>query len=168
MLKPALMLTMGAFIGFMKMGMAQTNGHNKLIKEDRACQIATEKLGASRVEFIERIGDDHRTVYEVYIMKGDTLLKAVVNGYTSKVDTVNVYTDASREKLQARILAKTRAENVALAAVSGEVARWKLKYDDGLWCYRFRIETPDGKLKEVFVDRYSFKLVRVKEYETDK
>lgn len=161
LMKHALMLLSIWAVGFSELGFAQNEGR-KLIGEDRAHQVALTKVGAGRVEFIERRGDEPEMVYEVYVMQGDTLFKTVIDAYTSALDTIIIDAKNGRRRLQARILAKKRAELVAKAAVAGEVMRWRLKHEDGGWFYRFQIETPDGKLKEVYVDEYNFKVVRVK------
>jgi len=164
-MKPTRMLFGILAVGFVALGITQIKGR-KVIEEDQAHQIALAKLGAGKVRFSERRRDRARTIYEVYVTRNDTLLRVVVDGATSAVDTVMVDAENSRSRLQARLIAKKRAETAALAAVPGEVARWKIKNNGDNWFYRFFIETSDGKLKEVYVDGDNFKVVRVREIKT--
>lgn len=162
-MKPALVLLSILALGSWQSGMAQ-NESRKLIGEDRAGQIALAQVEAGRVEFIERKVDRAKTVYEVYVMQGDTLCRTVVDGYTSVVDTVIVDVESGRERLKARILSQKRAELAAKAAVAGDIMRWRLRRAGGNWFYRFQIETPNGTLKEVYVKEHDFKVARVKTF----
>lgn len=160
-MKHALLVLSIWAVGFSASGFAQNEGR-KLIGEDRAQQVALSKVGAGRVEFIERRGDEPEMVYEVYVMKGDTLFKTLIEAYNGALDTIIVDAQNGRRRLEARMFAKKRAELVAKAAVAGEVMRWRLKHEDGIWFYRFQIETPEGKIKEVYVNEYNFKVTRIK------
>jgi len=164
-MKPTLMLCGIWVVGISELGMAQVETR-KLIKDEQACEVAMTKIGARRIAFVERKGKENRAYYEVYVMRGDTLVKAVVDGYTGKLDTVIIEAKNGRQRLEARMLAQRRAEVAAKAAVMGEVTRWKLKTNGERWSYRFQIETPDGKLKEVYVDENNFKVLRVKALKT--
>jgi len=164
-MKPTLMLLSILAAGFWESGMAQ-NENRKLIGEDRAGQIAMAKAVSGRVEFIERRVDADKTVYEVYVMQGDTLCKTIVDSYTGLVDTMIVDTENGRARLQARLLSKKRAELAAKAAVAGDIMRWRLRHEGGNWFYRFQIETPNGKLKEVYVNEHDFKVTRIKTFRT--
>ncbi len=135
------------------------------MNEDRLRELVKDKLSPGRVEFIERKDNDSLTVYEYYLMQGDTLRKFVVNARTGVVDTVFVETQQGRAMLMARQIAQTRAESAALTAVAGEIIRWKLKKSEGVWFYKFRIATLKGKLKDVFVDKESFEVKRVRKHE---
>jgi len=164
-MKPTLMLLSILAVGFWESGMAQ-NEDRKLIGDDRASQIALAKADSGRVEFIERRVDENKAVYEVYVMQGDTLRKTSVDSYTGVVDTVIIDAENGRARLQARILSQKRAELAAKAAVAGDIMRWRLRHEGGNWFYRFQIETPNGKLKEVYVNEHDFKVARVKTFRT--
>jgi uncharacterized membrane protein YkoI len=167
-MKLALRLVLGAFIGFTELGISQNGMHKKPITEDQAHKIVTEKVGVGQVVFVERKGDDSGTAYEIYVARGDSLIKAIVNGHSGLLDTLIINPEDGRTKMQARILAMTRAENAALAAVPGEITRWKLRQHDDTWFYRFIIETQDRKLKEVYVDANNFKVTKVKQHKLGK
>jgi uncharacterized membrane protein YkoI len=148
-------------VGLAESGIAQREGR-KLIGEDRAGEIALTKVGAGRVEFIERRGDNLTMVYEAYVMQGNTLFKTIIDSYTGVLNTIVVDSVNGRCRLQARMLSKKRAELAAKATVAGEVTRWRLKYENNIWCYRFQIETAEGQVKEVYVDERNFKVLQVK------
>jgi len=116
--------------------------NRRLIGDERVQQIALAKIGAGRVEFTERRVKAAKTVYEVYVMRGDTLCKAVVDGYTSALDTIIVDAVNGRERIQARMLSQKRATLAAKAAMSGVILRWRLRHEGENWFYRFQIETP--------------------------
>ncbi len=137
----------------------------KIMNEDRVRDLIKDKLALGRLEFLERRDDDSLTVYEYFLMHGDTLHKVVVNARRGEIDTVVVDVQQGRAVLQARQIAQTRAEAAALAAVPGEIIRWKLKKSEGVWFYKFRIATLKGKLKDVFVDKESFEVKRVRKHE---
>jgi hypothetical protein len=69
-------------------------------------------------------------VDEVYLMKGDTLFKTLIEAYNGALDTIIVDTHNGRGRLEARMFAKKRAELVAKVAVAAEVMRWRLKHED--------------------------------------
>lgn len=138
----------------------------RLIGDERASQLALAKVGVSRVEFIERKAKAEKTIYEVYLMRGDTLRKVTIDGYTSVIDTVIVDVTNGRERLQARVLSQRRAALAAKAAVKGEILRWRLRYENENWFYRFQIETLQGQLKEIYVTEYDFKVARIKTVRT--
>jgi uncharacterized membrane protein YkoI len=162
-MKPTLMLLSILAVGFCEPGMAQ-NENRKLIGEDRAGQIALAQAASGRVEFTERRVDGNKAVYEVYVMQGDTLRKTIIDSYTGVVDTLIVDTVNGRACLQARILSQKRAKLAAKAAVAGEVMRWRLRLEDGIWFYRFQIETANSELKEVYVNEQDFKVACVKTF----
>lgn len=137
----------------------------KIMSEDRLRELVKDRLTLGQLEFIERRDDDSLTVYEYFLMRGDTLHKVVVNARNGAIDTVIVEAQQGRSQLQARLIAFARAEVAALQAVAGEIMRWKLKRSEGVWFYKFRIETAKGKLKDVFVDKESFEVKRVRKYE---
>lgn len=137
----------------------------KIMSEERLRTLVKDRLTFGQLEFIERRDDDSLTVYEYFLMRGDTLQKIVVNARSGQVDTVIVEAEQGRAQLRARQIAFARAESAAREAVAGEIIRWKLKRSEGLWFYKFRIATPKGKLKDVFVDKESFKVKRVRPYE---
>ncbi len=137
----------------------------KIMNEDRLRVLIKDRMGLGKLEFVERRDDDSLTVYEYFLMQGDTLHKVVVNARLGAVDTVIVEAQQGRAVLQARQIALTRAETVALAAVPGEIMRWKLKKSEGVWLYKFRIATIKGKFKDVFVDKESFKVKQVRKHE---
>lgn len=137
----------------------------KIMNEERLRDLIKDKLALGKLEFVERRDDDSLTVYEYFLMQGDTLHKVVVNARRGKVDTVQVEVAQGRSILQARQIAQTRAEAAALAKIPGEVVRWKLKKSEGVWFYKFRIATPKGKLKDVFVERDSFEVRHVRRHE---
>lgn len=137
----------------------------KIINEERVRELVKAQLTLGRLEFVERRDDDSLTVYEYFLMQGDTLHKVLVNGRSGGVDTVIVEAKQGRAILQARQIAQTRAEAAALAAVKGEILRWKLKKSEGVWFYKFRIATPKGKLKDIFVDKESFEVKHVRKHE---
>lgn len=139
--------------------------YGKIMNEDRVRELVKDHLALGQLEFVERKDDDSLTVYEYFLLHEDTLHKVLVNGRAGTVDTIIVELQNGRAQLQARQLAYTRAETAALAAVAGEVMRWKLKKSEGKWFYKFRIETAKGKFKDVFVDKESFEVARVRNYE---
>lgn len=147
--------------GYMESAWAQKE-NRRLIGDERAQQIALAKVGAGRTEFTERKVSAAKTVYEVYVMRGDTLCKAIIDGYTSAVDTVIVDAVHGRERLQGRMLSQKRAALAAKTAISGVILRWRLRQEDENWFYRFQIETPKGQIKEIYVNEYDFKVARVK------
>jgi len=147
--------------GEIKSGWGQKE-NRRLLGEERAQQIALAKVGAGRVEFTERKVKPAKTVYEVYVMRSDTLCKTVIDGYTSMIDTVLIDAVTGRERLQARMLSQKRAALAAKAAVRGVILRWRLRYEDEHWFYRFQIETAKGQLKEVYVNEYDFKVTDIK------
>lgn len=156
------LLALSIFIlGETESGWAQKE-NRRLIGEEQAQQLALAKVGAGRVEFTERKVTAAKTVYEVYVMLGDTLCKTVVDGYTSVIDTVLVDAVNGRERLQARMLSQKRAALAAKAAVSGVILRWRLRHEGVHWFYRFQIETPQGQIKEVYVNEYDFKVTEIK------
>ncbi len=139
--------------------------NKKPIGEDQALEAVKANLQRGRVEFVERKSDGDKTVYDFYIMRGDTLVNAVVNGHTRTIDSISVDFKTGRQRLEARKLSKARAEAAALKEVPGEVTRWKLRQFEKYLCYRFHIETPKKKWKEVYVDAGNYKVIRVKEHE---
>lgn len=137
----------------------------KIINEERLRDLIKDKLPLGKLEFVERRDDDTLTVYEYFLMQGDTLHKVVVNARHGKIDTVHINVAQGRAALQARQIAYTRAEAAALAKIPGEVIRWKLKKSEGVWFYKIRVATSKGKLKDVFVDRESFEVKHVRKHE---
>lgn len=137
----------------------------KITNEERLRELIKDRLALAKLEFIERRDNDSLTVYEYFLMHGDTLHKVVVNARWVRIDTVIVEAQQGRAVLQARQIAQTRAEAAALAKVPGEIIRWKLKKSEGVWFYKFRIATPKGKLKDVFVEKESFEVKHVRKYE---
>ncbi len=137
----------------------------KIMNEERLRELIKDRLTLGKLEFIERRDDDSLTVYEYFLMHGDTLHKVVVNARRGKIDTVHVAVEQGRAILQARQIAQTRAETAALAKIPGEVIRWKLKKSEGVWFYKFRIATLKGKFKDVFVERDSFEVRHVRKHE---
>ena len=136
----------------------------RIIHEDRITELVLSKLGSGHVEFVERRDDDTLTIYDVYFTKADTLMKIVCNGRTGTFEVRPLDPAQGRMLLQARMLAKTRAENAALEAVAGQVLRWKLKCEEEKWYYWFRIETPRNKWKNVYIDRDSFEVIKIKTF----
>lgn len=160
-MKRALMILSLCAFGAMENGWAQKETR-RLIGEERAQKLAVNKVGAGRVEFTERKVKAAKTVYEVYVMQGDTLCKVTVDGYTSAIDALIVDPMTGRDRLQARVLSQKRAALAAKAVVSGVILRWRLRYESEKWFYRFQIETPKGQIKEVYVNEYDFKVTRIK------
>ncbi len=134
----------------------------KIINEDRVHDMVMTRIGSGHVAFIERKDDDTLTVYDIYLTKSDTLLKVVFNGRTGGFEMFRLEPEHGHRLLQARMIAKTRAENAALAAVKGQVQRWKLKREGKRWFYRFRIETPKNEWKDVYIDKDSFEVKEVR------
>lgn len=137
----------------------------KINNEERLRELIKDRLVLGKLEFVERRDNDSLTVYEYFFMQGDTLHKVVVNARRVRIDTVIVDAQQGRAVLQARQIAQTRAEAAALAKVPGEIIRWKLKKSEGVWFYKFRIATPKGKLKDVFVEKESFEVKHVRKHE---
>lgn len=137
----------------------------KIMNEERLRELVKDKLSLGRLEFIERRDDDSLAIYEYFLMQGDTLHKVIVDARKGAVDTIIVEPQQGRTLLQARQIAQARAEAAALAAVQGEIIRWKLKKSEGVWFYKFRVATPKGKLKDVFVEKNSFEVKRVRKHE---
>ena len=160
-MNPIALLMAGVLMLAMESGIAQ-DAKTKPIGEEQAQEIAMAKVGAGRVEFMERKSDGAKTFYEIYIMRGDTLVKASIDGYRSAIDSINIDAKAGRQRLQARQLAYKRAKSVAEKEATGETLRWKIRKVDNVWCYRFFIETTDKRSKEVYVDGNTFKVVRVR------
>lgn len=137
----------------------------KITNEERLRELIKDRLALAKLEFVERRDNDSLTVYEYFLMQGDTLHKVVVNARRVRIDTVIIDAQQGRAVLQARQIAQTRAEAAALAKIPGEIIRWKLKKSEGVWFYKFRIATPKGKLKDVFVEKESFEVKHVRKYE---
>lgn len=161
---PVTFITIGACIVAMETSLGQV-AHKKPIDEDQALEVVKASLQRGRVEFVERKSDGDKTVYDFFIMRGDTLVNAVVNGHTSAIDSISFDVTTGKQRLEARKLSKARAEAAALKEVPGEVTRWKLRQFEKYWCYRFHIETIDKKWKEVYIDAGNYKVIRVKQHE---
>lgn len=138
----------------------------KIMNEDNVQNLVMARLGSGRIEFVERKDDDTLTTYEIYLAKSDTLMKVIVNGRSGVFESYRLDPQQGHAVLKARMLAKTRAEKVALEAVRGQVLRWKLKREEGHWYYWFRIETvePKNKWKNVYIDKDSFEVKKIKTY----
>jgi uncharacterized membrane protein YkoI len=158
-------LLLAAVVTFCAAPVAAQAESGKIMNEERLRGLIKDKLTLGKLEFVERRDDDSLTVYEYFLMQGDTLHKVVVNARRGEIDTVLVEVQQGRAILQARQIAQTRAEAAALAKIPGEIIRWKLKKSEGVWFYKFRVATPKGKLKDVFVEKESFEVKHVRKHE---